>query len=92
MQMEKTGAIKIGVSKNPEKRVKQLQTGCPYKIKIILKLKDRSDLEKRLHEILKGYKTTKTNKEWFDFDCMGELPIWIIEQLDLDDINTWWDT
>jgi len=90
MQIEKTGAIKIGVSKNPEKRIKQLQTSCPYKIKMILRIEKRADLEKQLHDRLKKFRTTRSNQEWFDFDSLSELPDWIYEKLDLDMVNTWW--
>lgn len=91
MQIEKTGAIKIGVSKNPESRIKQLQTSCPYKIRMILKLEKHGYLEKQLHDRLRKFRTTRSNQEWFDFDSLSELPDWIYEKLDLDMVNTWWD-
>ena len=91
IQCDKTGAFKIGVSKDVQKRYKQLQTGCPYELKIILILKEGAKMEKRLHADLKKYRTTKHNQEWFSFDGMGLLPDEIYEQLDLEVVNTWWE-
>ena len=39
IQSDKTGMIKIGRSKNPQKRLKQLQTGNPNKLKLIASFK-----------------------------------------------------
>ena len=95
MQADNSGAIKIGISTNPEWRLKQLQTGCPFEIKLIAVFEKQGHLEKKLHKKLKEYKINpltnkKTRGEWFDFSCMGSLPEWMIEQLDLDMVNTWW--
>lgn len=90
IQSEFTGAIKIGVSKDVCKRVCQMQTGSPYKLKAILVLEGKGYLEKDLHQKLKDYKTTKKNKEWFSYESLSELPVWIYEQLDLEDVDTWW--
>lgn len=96
IQSDVTGAIKIGVSNTPEKRLKQLQTGSPYKLKLIGVFKEKGHTEKVLHQLLQPYrqniKRQSTKGEWFDFMCMGTLPLWIIENLDLDVVNTWWET
>ena len=96
MQADNSGAIKIGKSANPERRVKQLQTGCPFEIRLIASFPEKGDLEKRLHKRLWEYRINpltnkKTRGEWFDFSCMGNLPDWITETLDLDMVNTWWE-
>jgi len=91
IQCDKTGAFKIGVSKDVNKRYKQLQTGCPYELKIILILKNGANMEKKLHHDLKDFKTTKQNQEWFCFDGLACLPDSIYEKFDLDFINTWWE-
>ena len=36
IQCDKTGAFKVGISTNVERRIKNLKTGCPYEIKLIL--------------------------------------------------------
>ena len=90
IQSDVTGAIKIGRSKNPKKRLQQLQTGSPYKLKILTIVKGRGDLEKLLHERLKPYKQS-CKGEWFDFNCTGSLPDWISEMIDWDIANVWWE-
>ena len=59
--------IKIGMSDCPEKRLLQLQTGNPVELRLLLSIKCKSrkhafELEKTLHEILKGKKILN---EWF---------------------------
>ena len=58
---------KFGISNNPKRRIKQLQTGCPYNIKLIFELvldKDIKavDVETQLHQHLKRY---NVRGEWF---------------------------
>ncbi len=90
IQSDITGAFKIGRSKNVERRLVQLQTGSPYKLKLILELKHQGFIEKQLHEILKIHRCRK-NGEWFDFKAISYLPDSINEQFDLDIVNSWWD-
>lgn len=90
IQSKKTGAIKIGVSKNVEKRLSQMQTASPYELKLILKLEKKGNIEKFLHERLKKYKTSRSNREWFDYESLPSLPDWIYEQLNLDEVDNWW--
>ena len=42
IQSSNKGNFKIGRSKNPSKRLKQLQTGSPYKLKLVLVLENGS--------------------------------------------------
>lgn len=90
IQSDVTGAFKVGRSKNVQKRLKQLQTGSPYKLKLILELKHQGYIEKQLHEILKTHKCRK-NGEWFEFTATGYLPDEITEMLNLDIVNSWWN-
>jgi len=59
---------KIGVSENIEKRLIQLQTGNPNRIKVV-HIQEYSDMmiartiEKHLHRMLKEY---RLNGEWFE--------------------------
>ena len=67
------GYIKVGVSKNPERRVKQLQTGNEHKLTLLFKeefdctrshlLKIEKDLHKQLRQM-----STKCVGEWFFLD------------------------
>jgi hypothetical protein len=64
---------KIGYTTNTvEKRVKNIQTGCPYKISIIdVYLSEYSKvIEKTLHNILSH---KKINGEWFELDMSDEV-------------------
>ena len=56
IQSDISGAMKIGRSKNPKKRLKQLQTGSPYKLKLLVEVPGKGLLEKSLHRTLKDYK------------------------------------
>jgi hypothetical protein len=63
-----SGPVKIGISNQPEKRLKQLQTAFPEKLeikyieKLETKLKAR-ELEKYLH---KDISHLKSHGEWFN--------------------------
>jgi len=57
------GLIKIGLSSNPEKRLKTLQTASPYYLKLIYKMYGSRELEKYLHELFKQY---HVKNEWFE--------------------------
>ena len=66
-----TGFYKIGISSNPNKRLKTLQTASPHSLKIIDKFKYRRDkaykLEQYLHKYFKSIKC-KGGKEWFNIN------------------------
>ena len=87
-QMSHTGAVKIGRSRDPEARLRQLQTSCPYPLKLVLVLRDQGHLEKKLHRRLRRGRT-KGGEEWFEYECLGELPddiYWAIVNL----TDDWW--
>lgn len=56
--------IKIGYSATIHKRVKQLQTGCPYELKLLLALKGTLSTEKAFH---KRFQEERYNNEWFNY-------------------------
>lgn len=64
------GFVKVGVSKNPEKRVKQLQTGNGEKLELIFTeefactRKHLLQVEKKIHKNLSTMCSKKTG-EWF---------------------------
>lgn len=58
------GYIKIGVAKNVNKRMKQLQTNFPGKLKIIYKKENYGQKEAEIH---KKFKHLHTYGEWFYF-------------------------
>lgn len=59
---------KIGHSVDPTKRIKEVQTGCPYELKLIFMTKGSPALERKLHV---KYDDLRLNGEWFSFT--GEL-------------------
>jgi len=91
IQCDKTGAFKIGISKDVQKRLKTIKTGCPYDVKLILELKNCSYLEKYFHKLLKKFRTSSGNQEWFAFEGLCYLPDDIYEKLDLETANSWWE-
>ena len=90
IQSDVTGAIKIGRSKSPKRRMTQLQTGSPYALKLLAVVSGKGGLERSLHASLKPYKQA-CKGEWFDFDCAGSLPVWLCEMIDWDVANIWWE-
>ena len=55
---------KIGYSSNPIKRLDQIQTGCPFKLKRQLIMIGGAEKESELH---KKYKDFRLEGEWFSF-------------------------
>lgn len=56
-------AVKIGKSKNPEKRLKQLQTGHAHRLQLVGTLE--GDHERKLHKL---WESRRLNGEWFKAD------------------------
>tara|TARA_E500000178_G_C16776813_1_gene641755 strand:+ start:194 stop:499 length:306 start_codon:yes stop_codon:yes gene_type:complete len=90
IQSDVTGAVKIGISSHPQKRLKQLQTGSPYQLKLLCSIANMSHKEKIIHNRLKDYKMS-CKGEWFDFSCTGSLPLWLTEAIDWEVANSWWE-
>jgi len=65
IQGESGGAIKIGHSKDPELRLKTLQTGYPDTLKILLIIPGSEKMEEKLHE---KFNDIRLNGEWFKPD------------------------
>jgi predicted GIY-YIG superfamily endonuclease len=57
--------IKIGYSKNPNRRLGQLQTGNPEKLEIIYLLEGTKDTEKYFHRYFSNAYNIKN--EWYDY-------------------------
>ena len=56
--------VKIGFSKNPWARLKELQTGNNEELRILATIKTNSHSETQLHDILNSY---RKNGEWFKY-------------------------
>lgn len=72
IQSLEDGYYKIGVSKNPNKRVKQLQTGNSSELKLIetYQSKHANIVEKTIHRQLEH---CKKEGEWFDMSLPDAL-------------------
>jgi len=63
---------KIGVSKNPHKRIKQLQTGNSSKLKFICSY--QSKIANLIEKIIqREYSYLKKDGEWFDLSVFDEI-------------------
>ena len=87
IQSDFTGSIKIGRSKHPDKRLKELQTGCPYRLKIIYVFKDKGWLENHIHSLLLDF---RLKGEWFSYDCVGSIPLSLYEEIPHGSFDDWW--
>lgn len=57
-------SVKIGFSKDPEKRLKNLQTANPVELKLLYFEKGNSNIESRLHKL---FSKDRIQGEWFNF-------------------------
>lgn len=84
-----TGAVKIGRSSDPEKRLQELQTGSPHKLRLLAFYEGKGDMEKFLHRMVNRYRLRVEKGEWFSEECLPNLPEWIYEKLPFED--RWWE-
>lgn len=72
IQNQESSKYKIGVSKNPQKRIQQLQTGSGEKLKLIhtFETNNARKVESALHN---KYLHFKTIGEWFDLSLSEEV-------------------
>lgn len=64
-----SGAVKIGFSKNPERRVQQIQTSFPFKLRLIAAIPAVEAFEQFLHW---SHASRRLTGEWFD-DADGSV-------------------
>jgi hypothetical protein len=62
VQCGKGGPIKIGHSTNPRKRLRQLQNGSPYELRLLGVLAGNLEKEAELH---KQFSEWRLREEWF---------------------------
>ena len=60
---------KIGVTEDPKKRLKELQTGNPFKLSLAKVIDGSYEEEKQLHDMLHLY---QINGEWYDFNELND--------------------
>jgi hypothetical protein len=66
--------VKIGYSENPAKRLKQIQSINPSKLKILFTVEGGRSLEKQYHEVLGEH---RVRGEWFD----GRAAHWAMREV-----------
>lgn len=72
LKSDYTGYYKIGVSKNPVKRINQLQTGSSENISLVYSY--TSEIPYRLENALHNYyKMYNVNREWYNLSLENEL-------------------
>jgi len=87
IQSDLEGKIKIGRSIQPYKRLKQLQTGNPNKLRMIHVFENMGHLESYLHDVLSSFRLCG---EWFSYKCIGSIPIDLYEQIEFGAFDNWW--
>ena len=72
IQNLETSRYKIGISKHPQKRIKQLQTGSGEELKLIHTYE--SDNVRKIETALHNrYSAQNTHGEWFDISLSEEV-------------------
>ena len=71
IQEGENGNVKIGISKNPKKRMEQLQSANPHELKLRVVIDDcHEGVEDDLHHFFKNY---HIRGEWFESPVIGIL-------------------
>lgn len=76
IQGDQGGPIKVGVAKDVRGRMLVLQTGNPYRLRLLYVMPGAHDLEWQFHQKLKA---GRTYGEWFDGPLVeGSSASWLI--------------
>lgn len=92
IQTARTGDFKVGRSSNVAQRLAQLQTSCPYKLRILLEAPGLGHLERSVHRSLQSHRCRHGKGEWFREEGFGDIPVGIYNLISvelLEDID-WW--
>jgi hypothetical protein len=88
IQQAHTGNIKVGRSNDVHRRLRNLQTGSPYRLRLILHVEHEGKREREIHQRMHG-RGTRRGGEWFEEGALSELPEDYYGQLDLEH-QDWW--
>lgn len=89
IQSDVNGYIKIGRTDDIAVRLSQLQTGSPYRLKLIHKALYCGDYERDLHKMLQKHGLRlRLDGEWFDPECLRYIPDDFL--IDFDWENEYW--
>ena len=90
LQSHGSGDIKVGRSSDVRRRMRQIQTGSPRRLRLILYAPGQGHREKEIHRLMFGRGTRAAGDgEWFEVGALAELPQRLYELLDLD-AQDWW--
>ena len=89
IQSAVTGAFKVGRSADPARRLKQLQTGSPYELRIVLVVKNGGSQEKDIHKCLVGYEGGG-GSEWFHEKGLSNIGDELYDLVDPCVFDDWW--
>jgi len=92
IQMAVTGDFKVGRSNNVKRRIRELQTGCPHPLRILLVAKGLGHQERMVHRELRTYRCRVMKGEWFREEGMGYIPvhIWNLVPMEILEDPDWW--
>ncbi len=92
--MGRTGALKVGRSSDVPRRRCEIQTGCPYEVKVILIAPDQGHREHDIHHRLRAFRLRGHKGEWFSEMSLGSLPVDLYELIEAEVLemvnNDWW--
>jgi hypothetical protein len=92
IQMAVTGDFKVGRSDDVPRRLSELQTGCPHRLKVLLEAPGLGHREAAVHQALRRYRCRHGKGEWFYESGMGSIPddIWELVPADVREDPDWW--
>lgn len=73
------GQVKIGITKSPKTRLKQLQTGCATELKLRMLIQGDRVMERRVHKLLTPFRTRRKG-EWFNLSEDEDIG-WLCEYI-----------
>lgn len=92
IQMAVTGDFKVGRTNDIERRLGEIQTSCPHKLRVILHAPGLGHEEKHVHRRLRTYRTRMRKGEWFREEGIGMIPdhLWNMVPLEVLEDPDWW--
>lgn len=92
IQMHTTGAFKVGRTNNLNRRLRELQTGAPYTLKVLLFAEGQGDRERMVHDCLRHAKARNKSGEWFHESGLGAIPddLWEMVPPEILEDPDWW--
>lgn len=92
IQMAVTGAFKVGRSNDIDRRLGELQVGCPHRLKVLIRGEGLGHLERHVQRALRSFQTRYANGEWFHEEGLGSLPVDIYDLIPEDVLEDpdWW--